>query len=366
MHRVFPPSEPPNGGRPRFFRLVVVGGTQLRGSWYLSAIVQLQGFSSGSPAASPRRWSPKTVTTSSMVGRSEPGCDLGPALSFKDLHHPGWGGGRAEPELYLPRGFVGHLLPQHSRERALTGLAGGSDFDNAGLVGGERRQLQRVGLAGSAGSGSAPGAPSCRGSGCRAARTGGPPKTSRAARAAFVFWGCTAFAPVRRLCARPGGSEWGSAGGRMASIAGAEVVAAEEVLVADGITATIRAPGLRLFGFDSLSSPLKRGRGRGPCCSSVHPEAIAAAVWPPGAEVVVATAGAGVSEPSVGLLLLRRPSNVGGCLYLRRWNRSSVCNDTLSAGVYSLWLSGPEHVCIFGTEPCFFLISSTRTRLSAN
>jgi hypothetical protein len=34
--------------------------------------------------------------------------------------------------------------------------------------------------------------------GCRAARTGGPPKTSRAARAAFVFLGCPAFAPVRR------------------------------------------------------------------------------------------------------------------------------------------------------------------------
>jgi hypothetical protein len=198
MHHVFPPSEPPDGGRPQFFRLVVVGGTQLRGSWYLSAIVRLQGFSSGSPAASPRRWSPKTVTTSSWVGRSKPGCDLGPALSFKDLHHPGWGGGQAEPELYLPRGFVGHFLPQHSRERALTGLAGGSDFNNAGLVGGERRQLQRVGLAGS---GSAPSAPSRRESGCRAARTGGPPKTSRAARAAFVFWGCPAFAPVRRLCA---------------------------------------------------------------------------------------------------------------------------------------------------------------------
>ena len=187
MHHVFPPSEPPDGGRPRFFRLVVVGGTQLRGSWYLSAIVRLQGFSSGSPVASPHRWSPKTVTTSSMVGRSEPGCDLGPSLSFKDLHHPGWGGGRAEPELYLSRGFVGHLLPQHSRERALTGLAGGSDSDNAGPIGGERRQLQRVGLAGSASSGSAPGAPSRRKGGCRTARTGGPPKTSRAARAAFVF-----------------------------------------------------------------------------------------------------------------------------------------------------------------------------------
>jgi hypothetical protein len=144
------------------------------------------------------------VTTSSWVGRSKPGYDLGPALSFKDLHHPGWGGGRAEPELFLPRGFVGHLLPQHSRERALTGLAGGSDFDNAGLVDGERRQLQRVGLAGSAGSGSAPGAPSHRKSGCRAACTGGPPKTSRATRAAFVFWGCPAFAPVRRLCAEVG------------------------------------------------------------------------------------------------------------------------------------------------------------------
>jgi hypothetical protein len=99
---------------------------------------------------------------------------------------------------------VGHLLPQHSRERALTGLAGGSDFDNAGLVGGERRQLQRVGLASSAGSGLAPGAPSRRKSSCRAARTGGPPKTSHAARAVFVFWGCPAFAPVQRLCAEVG------------------------------------------------------------------------------------------------------------------------------------------------------------------
>jgi hypothetical protein len=60
------------------------------------------------------------------------------------------------------------------------------------------------------------------------------------------------------------------------------------------------------------------------------------------------------------------PPIVGGCSYLRRWNRSSICNGTLGAGVCSLWLSGPEHVCIFGTEPCFLLISSTRTRMSAN
>jgi hypothetical protein len=32
-----------------------------------------------------------------MVGRSKSGCSLRPALSFKDLHHPCWGGGRGEP-----------------------------------------------------------------------------------------------------------------------------------------------------------------------------------------------------------------------------------------------------------------------------
>jgi hypothetical protein len=56
----------------------------------------------------------------------------------------------------------------------------------------------------------------------------------------------------------------------------------------------------------------------------------------------------------------------GGCSYPRGRNRSSVCNGTLNAGVCSLWLSGPEHGCIFGVKPCFFLISSNRTRLSAN
>jgi hypothetical protein len=125
MHRVLPPSEPPDGERPRCIRLVVVGGMQLRGSWYLSAIARLQGFSSGSPATSPRRWSPKTVTTSSMVGRSKPGYGLCPALSFKDLHHPCWGGGRGELELYLPHGSAGHLFFQLLGVETILQLCGG-------------------------------------------------------------------------------------------------------------------------------------------------------------------------------------------------------------------------------------------------
>jgi hypothetical protein len=36
----------------------------------------------------------------------------------------------------------------------------------------------------------------------------------------------------------------------------------------------------------------------------------------------------------------------GSCPYPREWNRSSVCNGTLSAGVCSLWLSRPEHLGI--------------------
>jgi hypothetical protein len=121
---------------------------------------------------------------------------------------------------------------------------------------------------------------------------------------------------------------------------------------------------LRAFGSLYLSSPLERRRGRGHCCSGARPEAIVAAIQPPEAEVVVAAAGAG-DGGRPGVLSPHGHPNVGGCSYPRRWNRSSVCNGTLSAGVCSLWLSRPEHVCIFGMEPCFFLISSTKTRLSA-
>jgi hypothetical protein len=103
-----------------------------------------------------------------------------------------------------------------------------------------------------------------------------------------------------------------------------------------------------------LSSSLEWGRERGPCDSSIRPEVIAAAVRPLGAEVVVAAAlRAAASHPSA-FCCSAGPPIVGGCSYLWRWNRSSVCNGTLSVGVCSLWLSGPEHVYIFGTEPCFF------------
>jgi hypothetical protein len=59
------------------------------------------------------------------MGRSKSGCDLGPALSFKDVHHPCWGGGRAEPELYLPHGSAGPLLFQLLVVETILQLYGG-------------------------------------------------------------------------------------------------------------------------------------------------------------------------------------------------------------------------------------------------
>jgi hypothetical protein len=139
-------------------------------------------------------------------GRSKPGCGLCPALSFKDVHHPRCGRGRAEPGFYLPHGPASCFFLQHSGERALTGLAEGANFDNAGPVGRKRRQLQRAWLASSAGSGTASDAASCRlvrallsvhrTGGYRAVRTRGPYKMSYAAWAAFVFLDCLVLTPA--------------------------------------------------------------------------------------------------------------------------------------------------------------------------
>jgi hypothetical protein len=96
MHCALPPSEPLDGGHPRCLRLAAVGGARPRGSWRPSAIARLQGFSSCSSATLPHQWSSRMMTTSSVVGRSKPGCGLCLALSFKDLHHPCWEGGRGE------------------------------------------------------------------------------------------------------------------------------------------------------------------------------------------------------------------------------------------------------------------------------
>jgi hypothetical protein len=123
MHRALPPSEPPDGEHPCCLRLAAVGGARPRGGWRPSAIARLQGFSSCSPAAFHHQWSSRMMTTSLVVGRSKPGCGLCPALSFKDLHHPRYGGGQAEPGFYPLHGPATRFFLWRSEERASSSCA---------------------------------------------------------------------------------------------------------------------------------------------------------------------------------------------------------------------------------------------------
>jgi hypothetical protein len=147
------------------------------------------------------------------------------------------------------------------------------------------------------------------------------------------------------------GVRWSGVGGQVDAAVGAEVVAAGESFSADETVSATRGPTSGSLALISGSRP-----SSGDANESLP--AVASALGP-------------------SLLLQRSPAShpefvvpqalrCGGCSYPREWNRSSVCNGTLSAGVCSLWLSGPEHLGILGAIPCFFLISSTRTHLLAD
>jgi hypothetical protein len=142
--------------------LLVVRGVQPHGSWHPSAIARLQGFSSRSKVATSGRWSSTRMTTSLMVERSEPGCGLPPALSFKDVHHPRWGGGRAESGLRLSRGLAARFFLQHLGEKGVRQPCEGGELRLREVGRLRRRQLPRVWLLGLGGFGAASGAASCR------------------------------------------------------------------------------------------------------------------------------------------------------------------------------------------------------------
>jgi hypothetical protein len=132
------------------------------GSWHPSTIIRLQGFSSRNPVATSGRWSFARMTTSLVVERTEPGCGLPPTLSFKVVHHPRWGGGRAEWELRLPRGLAARFFLQHSGERGVRLPCGGGELWVRGVGRLWRCQLPCVWLLGLGGSSTTSGAALCR------------------------------------------------------------------------------------------------------------------------------------------------------------------------------------------------------------
>jgi hypothetical protein len=147
-------------------------------------------------------------------------------------------------------------------------------------------------------------------------------------------------------------ARWCGVGGQVAAVVGAEVVvaigkaaSAEVVASADETICDACAPDLRLFGFNGWFSSPVRGRERGPFSGSACPEAIAAAVLPPETEVVSALLVQWLPASHLEFVV---PQALWcrGRSYPQEWNRSPVCNGTLSMGVCSLWPLRPEHLGI--------------------
>jgi hypothetical protein len=190
----------------------------------------------------------------------------------------------------------------------------------------------------------------------------------RAARAAFVFWGGPAFAPGWRLHAEAGAPlvrEDLSGDLPEGSWPLPSVPRRRRLEKSPSPTGSPPPSALRASGSLYLSSPLEHRRGRGQDCSSAHPEACAAAARPSGAGVVVVVVRAGGGEPLVSLLLLRRPTPIEwGCSYLRRGNRSSVCNGISNASVFvHRGCRGLNMYVILARSRVFSSFSSTKTRL---
>jgi hypothetical protein len=147
------------------------------------------------------------------------------------------------------------------------------------------------------------------------------------------------------VLARLGGLEWGSVGGQVAAVVGAEVVAAGEGFSIDEtVSATCRPTSGSLF---LIACPR-------PSSGDASEGLIAAASALRSSLLLFSRP----ERRSLSLLMERAAASqlefvvpqalrCGGCSYPREWNRSSVCNVTLSAGVCSLWLSGPEHLGIW-------------------
>jgi hypothetical protein len=163
-------------------------------------------------------------------------------------------------------------------------------------------------------------------------------------------WSCS------RSCGENGGEDlpvrfgaaaarWCGVGERVAAVVGVEVVAAGGGFSVVGTVSATCAPVLRLFGFNGWFSSPVRGREQGPSSGSIRPRAIDTAVLPSETEVVVVLLQqwSPASHPE---FVVPQALRCGGCSYPREWNRSSVCNGTLSVGVCSLWLSRPEHLGI--------------------
>jgi hypothetical protein len=134
---------------------------------------------------------------------------------------------------------------------------------------------------------------------------------------------------------------FGAAGARRC---GVEVVPAGEGFSADDTVNATRAPGLQLFGFNGWFSSLARDVNEGlVAAASALRSSLLLFSRPERRSLSLLMERAAASHLE---FFVPQALRCGGCSYPWEWNRSSICNGTLSAGVCSLWLSRPEHLGI--------------------
>jgi hypothetical protein len=148
----------------------------------------------------------------------------------------------------------------------------------------------------------------------------------------------------RSVLARPRGLEWGSTGGQVATVVGAEVVAAGEGFSTDETISATRGSTSGSLALIACPRPSSGDAGEGlVAAASALRSSLLLFSRPERRSLSLLMERPAASQPK---FVVPQALRCGGCSYPREWNRSSVCNGTLSAGVCSLWLSGPKHLGI--------------------
>jgi hypothetical protein len=140
------------------------------------------------------------------------------------------------------------------------------------------------------------------------------------------------------------GARWCGVGVQVAAIVGAEAVAAREGFSADEIVGATCGRTSSSSALAACPRPSSGDAGEG----------LVAAAFALSSSLLLFSC---PERRSLSLLLqwsaasqlelvVPQALRCGGCSYPREWNRSSLCNGTLSASVCSLWLSRPKHLGI--------------------
>jgi hypothetical protein len=130
----------------------------------------------------------------------------------------------------------------------------------------------------------------------------------------------------------------------VAAIIGAEVVAAGEGFSADETVSATRGSTSGSLALIACPCPSSGDAGEGlVAAASTLRSSLLLFSRPDRRSLSLLMEWLAASQPE---FVVPQALRCGGCSYPQEWNQSSVCNGTLSAGVCSLWLSGPEHLGI--------------------